>query len=291
MRKEFTLPLAAVLGGCAALVLRLLQLHTGFEAGTGLAIPGNPAGIALVVLLPVLALLFCLLVRRLPGESDPGPAFPSDFSTSDAGLLTLPVMGVFLIAVSGVLDLASALGVSFSPAAADIYLDSAPAEALAAGFSARESLLLGMLSILAAVSLFPAVTACREGGKHVSSEGFKTLNALLLFPPAALVVRLVLTYRQDCVNPVLAAYYVELLALAFLTLGFYRLSSFAYTAGRTRRFALYASAAVVLCMAAAADSGCTLPSRLLYAGGAVTLLGFLLLRLRRSSGNTHCNNG
>ena len=49
MKKEFSLPLASVLGGAAALVLRLLQLHTGFEAGTGLAIPGNPAGIALVV--------------------------------------------------------------------------------------------------------------------------------------------------------------------------------------------------------------------------------------------------
>ena len=93
------------------------------------------------------------------------------------------------------------------------------------------------------------------------------------------MIRLVLTYRLDSVNPVLAAYYVELLALVFLTLGFYRLSSFAYKAGRTRRFALYTSAAVVLCLAALADSGCTFPARLLYAGGAVTLLGFLLLRL------------
>ena len=63
MKKEFSLPLASVLGGATALVLRLLQLHTGFEAGTGLAIPGNPAGIALVVLLLLLAVLFCALTR------------------------------------------------------------------------------------------------------------------------------------------------------------------------------------------------------------------------------------
>ena len=128
-------------------------------------------------------------------------------------------------------------------------------------------------------ALFAAVTVCRKGGKQAPDGEPKTSGSLLLLPPAALVIRLVLTYRLDSVNPVLAAYYVELLALVFLTLGFYRLSSFAYKAGRTRRFALYTSAAVVLCLAALADSGCTFPARLLYAGGAVTLLGFLLLRL------------
>lgn len=279
MKKEFSLPLASVLGGAAALVLRLLQLHTGFEAGTGLAIPGNPAGIALVVLLLLLAVLFCALTRYLPKEEDPGPAFPADFSTSDARLLTLPVMGVFLIAVSGLLDLAAAFGISVSlpPASPDVYEDAAAV--LTAGFSQKESLLLGILSLLTAAALFAAVTVCRKGGKQAPDGESKTSGSLLLLPPAALVIRLVLTYRLDSVNPVLAAYYVELLALVFLTLGFYRLSSFAYKAGRTRRFALYTSAAVVLCLAALADSGCTFPARLLYAGGAVTLLGFLLLRL------------
>ena len=253
MKKEFSLPLASVLGGAAALVLRLLQLHTGFEAGTGLAIPGNPAGIALVVLLLLLAVLFCALTRYLPKEEDPGPAFPADFSTSDARLLTLPVMGVFLIAVSGLLDLAAAFGISVSlpPASPDVYEDAAAV--LTAGFSQKESLLLGILSLLTAAALFAAVTVCRKGGKQAPDGEPKTSGSLLLLPPAALVIRLVLTYRLDSVNPVLAAYYVELLALVFLTLGFYRLSSFAYKAGRTRRFALYTSAAVVLCLAALAD--------------------------------------
>ena len=156
MKKEFSLPLASVLGGAAALVLRLLQLHTGFEAGTGLAIPGNPAGIALVVLLLLLAVLFCALTRYPPKEEDPGPAFPADFSTSDARLLTLPVMGVFLIAVSGLLDLAAAFGISVSlpPASPDVYEDAAAV--LTAGFSQKESLLLGILSLLTAAALFAA---------------------------------------------------------------------------------------------------------------------------------------
>ena len=67
-----------------------------------------------------------------------------------------------------------------------------------------------------------------------------------------------------------------------MTLAFYRLSSFAFQAGRTRRFSLYAGAAVVLCAASLADGSAYLSSLLLYAGGAVTLMGFLLLRLANS---------
>lgn len=55
---------------------------------------------------------------------------------------------------------------------------------------------------------------------------------VLLAPVGILVVRLVAAYRQDSVNPTLAAYYIELLALVFLTLAFYRLSSFAFRPGR-----------------------------------------------------------
>ena len=66
MKKQSFLPLLALVGGVAAFVLRLLQNRTGFEAATGLPIPGNAPGLALVALLAVLALAFLLLVRRLP---------------------------------------------------------------------------------------------------------------------------------------------------------------------------------------------------------------------------------
>jgi len=57
MNRRYALPLTAALGGAAAWVLRLLQNHTGYEAGTGLPIPGNPAALALAVLLAGLAVL------------------------------------------------------------------------------------------------------------------------------------------------------------------------------------------------------------------------------------------
>ena len=41
MKKYLFWPLMAVIGGAGAFVLRLLQRSTGFEADTGLPIPGN----------------------------------------------------------------------------------------------------------------------------------------------------------------------------------------------------------------------------------------------------------
>lgn len=280
MKKQWILPLTAVLGGAAAFILRLLQRHTGFESGTGLPVPGNPAGMILVVLLAALAAVLILLVRQLPKETEAGPAFPDVFTTDDTKLLTLPVMGVFFIALSGLADLYEGLGMGsllLQMAAGD------PSGALASslrivapGFSAKAQILMAILSIASAAGLFVNLLACRrrDGAPAGSANG-----NLLLIPPVNLVFRLVLTYRIDSVDPVLVAYYVELLALVFLCLGFYRLSSFAFRAGRTRHFALYSGAAVILCVAALADGSPYLSSILIYIGGALTLLGFLLLRL------------
>ena len=92
------------------------------------------------------------------------------------------------------------------------------------------------------------------------------------------MVRLVTAYRTESINPVLEAYYIDLLALVFLTLAFYLLSSFAFHVGQTRRFLLYAIPAVALCLTALADSR-PLYDTLFFAGGGLTALGFLLLRL------------
>lgn len=286
MKKQWMLPLTAVLGGAAAFVLRLVQNRTGFESATGLPISGNAAGTALAALLAVLAALLLFLARQLPQETEQGPAFPSDFSTGSTKLLTLPLAGVFLIALSGLADLYEGLGLgsllwkihAAAPLNDPYTLSTAMGLELygASAFSSKAQLLMGLVSILSAAGLFSGLLACRarEGAAPKAFNG-----NLLLIAPVGLVVRLVLTYRIDSVNPVLAAYYVELLALVFLTLGFYRLSSFAFRAGRTRRFALYAGAAAVLSIATLADSVRYLSSILLYTGGLLALLGFLLLRL------------
>lgn len=292
MKKQSLLPLLALVGGAVAFVLRLLQNRTGFEAATGLPVPGNVPGLVLIALLAVLALAFRLLVCRLPGETDPGPAFPAGFAAGSSAQVFLPVAGALLMALSGLADLAEGLGgvnlLARLQAAADPY--GAVAMESVSGFASKAQLLLGLLALVSGAAVFVAAAACRQGSREAVAP-FQ--GSLLLIPPVALVVRLVLTYRLDSINPALEAYYVELLALVFLTLGFYRLSSFAFQSGRTRRFALYACGAIVLCVAALADGGPHLSSLLLYAGGAAALLGFLLLRLAHAPGKyeTHDSTG
>ena len=276
MNKRYALPLAAALGGAAACVLRLLQNSTGYEPDTGLPIPGNPAALALAVLLAGLAAVLAVTSRLLPAEEDPGPVLPRDFSTENAGLLSLPMGGVFLLALSGLADLAECASILPEGLAASRHAIYGILRAGGLGYTPQGQLLLGVLTLAAAGSLFPVLAGCRrrEGGPR-----HKAPSAITLLPVAALVVRLVLTYRIDSVNPSLTMYYVELLALVFMTLGFYRLSSFVFQAGRTRRFGFYAAGSLVLCAASLADGSAYLSSLLLYAGGGLTLTGFLLLRI------------
>lgn len=275
MKKEALFPVAAIGGGAVAFVLRLLQNRTGFEPDTGLPILGDPLRIAVPALLVVLALALLMLSRHLPDEVEQPPAFPQAFSTSSAGLLTLTVAGVFLMAASGLLDLLTGLGLSTGTVDAGYALTNAGFVSLS---TPRESMLMGLTAIIPAVCLFPAAAACRR--REGTGKPFS--GTLLLAPPVCLVVRLVLVYRVDSIAPTLVSYYIELLALVLMTMGFYRLSSFAFQAGRTRRFALYSGGAVVLCVAAAAD-GLGLSAILLCIGGALTLLGFLLQRLANVS--------
>ena len=257
MKKYAVYPALALAGGAAAFALRLAQNRTGFEAGTGLPVAGNLWGRLLAGLLVVIILACLPLVRKLPAEAEgDSPDFHGAFSTQAPLLLTVLVSGVFLFAVSGLLELAAGLG-------------------LPGGSAGRLSLLLGGLTLVSAGCLFSALPACRRSAPE---ERRSVSGNLLLLPVGYLVVRLVTAYRTESINPVLEAYYIDLLALVFLTLAFYRLSSFAFRAGQTRRFLLYALPAVVLCLAALADSR-SLYDTLFFAGGGVTVLGFLLLRL------------
>lgn len=276
MKKYMLWPLLAVIGGGSAFVLRLLQRGTGFEADTGLPIPGNPYAVLLAIWFVVVA-AGCLLAARatLPADREDPPLFPAGFSVSSPGLLTPAVMGIFLLAASGVADLlfgvSGASALTGSGEMVTVMVTTRGSQL----FSGGEHLLVGVLSLLMAVSLFPAIPACRVRPEGEARKPFQ--GALLLVPVCCLVVRLVLTYRAVSSDPSLTDYYPELLAVVFLTLAFYRLSSFAFRAGRTRRYALYAVLAITFCLATLADLPD--PARLLfYLGGALTLFGFLFQR-------------
>lgn len=275
MKNKFFLSMFIALGGIAAFALRLVQNRTGFENDTGLPVPGNAAGIALTILLAGTAVVVVMMARKLPEQ----PAvFPLDFSTEDAGLLMLPMAGVFLVGISGALDLLLGMGFLANsaidlPGIGTLFLFAS------CEFPPVLHLLMGTFSLVSAAALLLCVLRCRRKDSRDSAMD----GAWLLVPVISLVVRLVLTYRVDSMNPSLEAYYVELLALVFLTLAFYRLSSFAFGSGRVRRFAVYCGEAVILTLAALADIDAPLSSTLLYLGGAAVLLGCLILLLTNLS--------
>lgn len=276
LNRSMLLPGLALVGGAAAFALRLLQNRTGFEAATGLPISGNPFGIALIVLLVVLAAAVWRCSRLAPDElSAPPTSFEAAFASPAPLPLTILIAGLFLMAFSGAADLAAGLGIALPGPEA-----SYEAETFLPVQRDVSAILTGVLSLFAAASLLTAAVACRRSGKQeTQGAASKNLNPnLLLVAPICLVVRLVITYRDLSVDPSLSAYYVEILALVFTTLAFYRLSSFGFQCGRTRRFLQYAAAAVILCMASLADGG-SLPALLFYAGCALTLWGWALQRL------------
>lgn len=277
MKRELTIPMLAAAGGILALALRTWQNRTGFEAATGLPIPGAPAGRLLLVLLLLLAAVLTLLAFRLPKEETP-PSLPENFSGTSPLWATPAAAGGVLVALSGAADLLEGLG--FGNLMLRLQAAADPAGALYAdlsfsagsAFPTRVQLLLGVMSLFSGAAMWMALASCRRQAPCKAP-------ALLLVLPVDLVVRLVLTYRIDSVDPALEAYYVEILALVFLTLGTYRLSSFAFQGGETRRFVLYGSLGAVMGIAALGDGGAVLSSPLLYVGGALSLLGFLGMKL------------
>lgn len=261
-------------GGAAAFLLRLLQNRTGFEPDTGLSIPGNPWGILLPVLLAALAAGTLLLTRSLPRE-DPPPAFDDAFRTPNAGPIRLLSLGAGCLLLSALLELLRCpLYTETLQGMAD---GNSGFRALVIGnplLAPRASLLLGVLGLAGALSLLPAIQACLRRPR-LQAVAFDI--RLLLVMPVCLLVRLVFVYRVESVSPTLAAYYVELLALAALTLAFYRLSGFGFRAGRTDRQMLWSVLSVALCLAALADCP-GLSAGFLYAGGALAQLAFLRMR-------------
>ena len=262
MKKSLFLPVYAVIGDIIAFILRLLQNRSGFDAATGLPIRGN----LFHVLLPLYLLLFAasLLVIVLR-QSKRDLRFPRNFVTENLMLLTVAVCGVFLMGVSGALELVSSFtGSSLLPNPDGlVYVMSARA--------LQTQRIGGALSVLIAVGLFPAVVACRKREED-APQPFN--GSMLLIPAVCLVVRLVLCYREHSTSPIFFDYYLELLTLVLLILGFYRLSSFAFGQGRPRLYAFYTAMSVVLALANFAD-GMT-PSALLCLGGALVLVAFLL---------------
>lgn len=278
MKKYTGYPLLTVLGGAAAFGLRLMQNRTGFEQSTGLPIAGNLYAGILPLLLGIFAVLFYAMAHRLPAEkADSSLPFSSCFRTTGAGIPTILVLGAFAWIAAGGLSIYNGLirsGTGLIGGASTIYTTAAGTCVL----TPMMSVLIGCLYIFAGGCLLPVISACRFRTRRTEHPVKAGSIRTILFSIVCLVILLIITYREDSINPSLSVYYVELLAQAGLILLLYRTSSFAYHEGRTRRFIFYSMLAVMLCFATLADSH-SLSSSIFYVGGVLLSLGFLMLRL------------
>ena len=228
--------------GLLLFALRLAQLRTGFDSETGLALASLP-GTLLAALLAVCAAAELVLCRRLPGEK---AAFDVQFARPERAVPCL-VAGSFLLAAGGALLLVSAL----------------PARGAAA-------MAAGVLAVAAAGGFLLLVRQLRAGG---------TAGVLPLLPAMFFAVFFVLTvYLPAGADPVLARYYLPVLAASAAAYALSQLAGFLRRESSARSFVWTADCAVILCLAAMADSLSSPGLLLLYAGCALLLSVFLLLR-------------
>ena len=273
MNRTLLFPALAFGGGGLAYILRFMQNRTGFES-SGLPIAGNLWAILLLAVLALILAAALALIGRIRAPKGEFICFEDAFFSFRTGFLLLLTAGIFLLAISGVLQIATNLG---------LLPDTVVLTA--SGFRGRSlstdtiGLISGGMTLLCAVCLFPTLSACRCSDSKDSDSAdtsSDTLGVSLLIPVITMVVQLVLRYRQDSVNPTLAAYYPSLLALILATMALYLLAGFAFQSGSSRAFVLWSTMAVVLCISALADAQ-PLYSIFFYAGFSLTLAGYLCL--------------
>ena len=92
------------------------------------------------------------------------------------------------------------------------------------------------------------------------------------------VLFVLVIYLPEESNPVLARYYLTVLAAAMASCAFYQLSGLTCREGNLRWFVFFGDLAVPLCLAAMADCVGNLGRMLVYFGFALVLTQFLLTR-------------
>lgn len=133
-------------------------------------------------------------------------------------------------------------------------------------FSLRTTLtmILSVFLAVGAACLLYATTALRRKAEFP--------GVALLVPVCAMVLALILFYREHAADPILRHYYVETLALAALTVLLLEFAAFAFRGGAPRLLMPASTMSVILCAAALAARP-TLAEILFYAGGACIALG------------------
>ena len=190
--------LLLVLFSAAAALARLRLLAVGFDAD-GLPVPMDLNTMVLPAVLVVAAVIAVIMARRYPAQRELCGSMDLYFAFDRSTLaVLLMVLGSFALIGSAVCSLV---------------------------FSLRTTLTM-ILSVFLAACLLYATTALRRKAEFP--------GVALLVPVCAMVLALILFYREHAADPILRHYYVETLALAALTVLLLEFAAFAFRGGAPR---------------------------------------------------------
>lgn len=226
------------LQGLLLLALRWAELKNGFDPDTGLSRRSVPGMILIAAIFFCAAAELCLCTR-LPGGKR---TYLNCLEPLEQNHLPPLAAGSLLLCGGAVL----------LPG-----WDTMATAAAAAGAATAAGLIL-LAKLL------------RSGG---TPRAFYFLPAMVFSVLFVLVI-----YLPEEGNPVLARYYLIVLAAAMVSCAFYHLAGLTCREGKLRWFVFFGDLAVPLCLAAMADCAGNLGRMLIYLGFALVLTQFLLTR-------------
>lgn len=224
--------------GLLLLSLRWGQIKTGFDPATGLSRHSMP-GMILAAMILFLAAAETLLVFRLPGGKR---TYTNCMDPLEKSHLPLLAAGSLLLAGGSV---------------------------LLPGWDTLHIITL-VLGAAAAVGFILFARIVRSGG---DVKVFPLIPSMFFAVAFLLVV-----YLPEEGNPVLARFYLPVLAASLMACAFYQLAGLTLGECKLRWFVLLGDLAVPLCLAAMADCADNLGRMLVYFGAALVLTVFLTLR-------------
>lgn len=215
--------LLTLVGGAGGWLLRVWELLSAFGAN-GLAIPGAPASICLILLSVCLALVLAFLcLRPKPVQKDLGPGICAGKNWAYLVFCALAAAHLLIAGLSGLKD------------------------ELMWGAPRILHLLLWALCIL---SFFCVLGAALTGFRGKSRK----YNALLLAPAYTFCVWLVVVYQQRSAEPVVLVYVYELLAIICALIAFYFAAGLSFERPRPRFYVLFALLSIYFGMVTLADN-------------------------------------
>lgn len=261
MRKDISLPAAAVVGGAVGFLLRSWELRTAFDPASQLFIPGTLPTLLLGVLTVVMAALFALVVWRARPSQD----YSAAFRCPSPAYMALMTCGGLLMAGSALLGLREfARQLELWRIQPESY--EFPAVVLLCAALAVPGGLCGVL-----------LGRCHYRGL---SQGSEICAAV---PGYAVLAWLVLSYQEYSRDPVLERYALHTVGVVCTVLAFYYAAAYAFRRPRPRRLLFLQLAAIYLDLTTLADAQ-SLFVMALTGGAALMMLGQCSALLRAAFG-------